>query len=311
METCYKAFRTELVKRIPLRSDRFGFEPEITVKIAKLGCRIFEVPISYHGRDYAEGKKIGPKDAVSAVWTLLKYWVISDIGHVGQHTLARMRELGSYNRTMFALFSRHLGSRVLEIGAGAGNLSRFLLDRDSVILSDYEDEYLHLLQRRFGTYENVQIRRLDLDTFHAADVAADDIDSVVCLNVLEHVENDRRVLSELFQAIRPGGALVVLVPAHPALYSDLDRNLGHHRRYTEASLASLFQEAGFVIEAKRYFNWVGAVGWYVFGRVLKRPHITKVATKGFGLVSRLRTLEERFHFGFGLSVIVVGRRPAA
>ena len=309
METCYKAFRTELIKRIPLRSNRFGFEPEVTVKIAKLGCRIFEVPISYHGRDYSEGKKIGPKDAVSAVWTLLKYWVISDIGHVGQHTLARRRELGSYNRTMFAIFAGYLGQRVLEIGAGAGNLSRFLLDRDAVILSDYEDEYLHLLRRRFGTYENVQIRPLDLNTFRAEDVEAEGIDSVVCLNVLEHVENDRRVLSELYRAIRPGGVLAVLVPAHQALYCDLDKNLGHFRRYTEASLVGLFREAGFVVETSRYFNWVGAVGWYLFGRILKRPHITKVATKGFGLVSRLRTLEERFHFSFGLSVIVVGRRP--
>jgi SAM-dependent methyltransferase len=141
-------------------------------------------------------------------------------------------------------------------------------------------------------------------------VAADDIDSVVCLNVLEHVEDDRRVLSELYRAIQPGGTVTVLVPAHPALYSDLDRNLGHFRRYTEASLTSVFRDAGFVVETSRYFNWVGAVGWYVFGRVMKRPHITKVATRGFGLVSRLRTIEERFRFRFGLSVIVVGRRPA-
>jgi glycosyltransferase involved in cell wall biosynthesis len=311
METCYKAFRTPLIKRIPLRSNRFGFEPEITVKIAKLGCRVFEVPISYHGRDYAEGKKIGPRDAVSAIWTLVKYWVASDIGHVGQHTLARMRELGSYNRTMFALFSRALGRRVLEIGAGAGNLSRFLLDRELVILSDYEDEYLHLLRRRFGTYENVRIQRLDLNTFHAQDVAPDAIDSVVCLNVLEHVENDRRVLSELYQAIVPGGVVVVLVPAHPALFSALDANLGHYRRYTEPGLVALFREAGFVVEMSRYFNWVGAIGWYVFGRILRRPHITKLATKGFGVVARLRALEERFRFGFGLSVIVVGRKPVA
>jgi glycosyltransferase involved in cell wall biosynthesis len=310
METCYKAFRTELIKGIPLRSNRFGFEPEVTVKIAKLGCRIFEVPISYHGRDYSEGKKIGPGDGISAVWTLLKYWMMSDIGHVGRHTLARMRELGPYNRDIFGLFAKYLGSRVLEIGAGAGNLSRFLLDRDSVILSDYEDEYLQLLRRRFGSFENIQIRRVDLNTFNAGEVAADDIDSVVCLNVLEHVEDDRRVLSELYRAIQPGGTVTVLVPAHPALYSDLDRNLGHFRRYTEASLTSVFRDAGFVVETSRYFNWVGAVGWYVFGRVMKRPHITKVATRGFGLVSRLRTIEERFRFRFGLSVIVVGRRPA-
>jgi len=310
METCYKAFRTELIKRIPLRSDRFGFEPEVTMKVAKLGCRIFEVPISYHGRDYAEGKKIGPKDAVSAVWTLLKYWVISDIGHVGQHTLARMSELGSYNRTMFDLFAPFLGRRVLEIGAGAGNLSRFVLDRDYVILTDFETEYLHLLRRRFGTYENVQIRHLDLNTFTAADLAGDAIDSVVCLNVLEHIEDDRRVLKELFRAIEPGGVVVVLVPAHPELYSDLDKNLGHFRRYTEGLLVERFREAGFVVEKSRYFNWVGAIGWYVFGRMMKKPHITKAATRGYRLASSLRALEEPAGFRFGLSTIVIGRRRA-
>ena len=309
METCYKAFRTEVIRRIPLRSDGFGFEPEVTVKVAKLGCRVFEVPISYHGRDYAEGKKIGPRDAIAAVWTLLKYWVVSDIGHVGQHTLARMNELGAYNRTMFDLFSPYLGQRVLEIGAGAGNLSRFLLDRDAVMLTDYEMEYLHLLRRRFGSYENVQIRCLDLDTFRGADLAGESIDSVVCLNVLEHIRDDRRVLAELYRLLKPGGVLVVLVPAHPQLYSDLDRNLGHHRRYTQAMLVDLMREAGFSIEHSRYFNWVGAIGWYVFGRVLRRGHITKTALTGYRLVSGLRALEERYQFGFGLSTLVVGRRP--
>ena len=311
METCYKAFRTGLIKRIPLRSDRFGFEPEVTMKVARLGCRIFEVPISYHGRDHAEGKKIGPGDAVAAVWTLLKYWVVSDIGHIGQHTLARMSELGAYNRTMFDLFAPCLGRRVLEIGAGAGNLSRFLLDRDYVILTDFETEYLHLLRRRFGTYENVQIRHLDLNTFTAADLAGDAIDTVVCLNVLEHIEDDRRVLKELCRAIEPGGAVVVLVPAHAELYSDLDKNLGHFRRYTKGLLEERFREAGFVVEKSPYFNWVGAIGWYVFGRVLKRPHITKAATRGYQLASRVRALEEPAGFSFGLSTIVVARRAGS
>jgi ubiquinone/menaquinone biosynthesis C-methylase UbiE len=279
------------------------------MKVAKLGCRIFEVPISYHGRDYAEGKKIGPRDAVSAVWTLLKYWVISDIGHVGQHTLARMSELGSYNRLMFGLFAPRLGRRVLEIGAGAGNLSRFLLDRDAVILSDFENEYLHLLRRRFGTYENVEIRRIDLNTFTAEDLAGNRIDSVVCLNVLEHIEDDKRVLSELYRAIEPGGVVIVLVPAHPELYCDLDRNLAHFRRYTRELLEERFREAGFAVEKSRYFNWVGAVGWYLFGRLLKRPHITKAATRGYRLVAGLRNLEEPDGFRFGLSTIAIGRRP--
>ena len=157
----------------------------------------------------------------------------------------------------------------------------------------------------------MQIRRLDLNTFTAADLAGDKIDSVVCLNVLEHIEDDRRVLAELYRAIEPGGVVVVLVPAHPALYSDLDRNLGHFRRYTRELLEQRFRDAGFVIEKSRYFNWVGAVGWYVIGRLLKRPHITKAATRGYRLVSRMRTLEEPAGFQFGLSTIAIGRRPAS
>lgn len=73
METCYKVFTADVLGRVHLQSDRFGFEPEVTAKISRLGCRIYEVPISYHGRTYAEGKKIGWKDGMSAIWTILKY----------------------------------------------------------------------------------------------------------------------------------------------------------------------------------------------------------------------------------------------
>ena len=73
METCYKAFRADILKRITLKSDRFGFEPEFTLKVAKLKCRIYEVPISYSGRDYSEGKKIGWKDGLAAFFHILRY----------------------------------------------------------------------------------------------------------------------------------------------------------------------------------------------------------------------------------------------
>ena len=79
METCYKVFRTDLLKSIPIRSDRFGFEPEITMKCAKRKLRIYEVPISYHGRTYEEGKKIGWKDGVKALGVILKFWLIDDL----------------------------------------------------------------------------------------------------------------------------------------------------------------------------------------------------------------------------------------
>ena len=73
METCYKAFRTEIIKSINIREERFGFEPEITAKVARMNCRIYEVGISYYGRTYEEGKKIGWRDGIRAIWCILKY----------------------------------------------------------------------------------------------------------------------------------------------------------------------------------------------------------------------------------------------
>jgi hypothetical protein len=73
METCYKAFRREIIDKIDLREERFGFEPEFTAKVARLGCRIYEVGISYSGRTYAEGKKIGWRDGLRALWCVLRY----------------------------------------------------------------------------------------------------------------------------------------------------------------------------------------------------------------------------------------------
>jgi glycosyltransferase involved in cell wall biosynthesis len=73
METCYKVFVKQILEQITLKSERFGFEPEFTAKVARLDVRIYEVPISYHGRTYAEGKKIGWKDGVSAIWSILRF----------------------------------------------------------------------------------------------------------------------------------------------------------------------------------------------------------------------------------------------
>jgi glycosyltransferase involved in cell wall biosynthesis len=73
METCYKVFRREILSRLTLKSERFGFEPEVTIKLARLGCRIYEVPISYAGRDYSEGKKIGWKDGFAAIWHIIRF----------------------------------------------------------------------------------------------------------------------------------------------------------------------------------------------------------------------------------------------
>src|SRR5436190_12717657 len=129
METCYKVFRTDLLKSIPIRSDRFGFEPEITMKSAKRKLRIYEVPISYHGRTYEEGKKIGWRDGLKALGVILRFWLIDDLyaEPYGRGVLNNLTGTPQYLSWLAETLQCHVGDEVLEIGAGVGNLTGRLM----------------------------------------------------------------------------------------------------------------------------------------------------------------------------------------
>src|SRR5580704_15710192 len=121
METCYKAFRTSLLQSIPIRSDRFGLEPELTIKLAKRHVRVYETPIAYHGRTYEEGKKIGLKDAFEAVYVILRYAFTKDIYKgSGPDILDALSDADHFNRWMADTIRPYVGERVLEIGSGIG-----------------------------------------------------------------------------------------------------------------------------------------------------------------------------------------------
>ncbi|MBI2689950.1 MAG: glycosyltransferase family 2 protein [Acidobacteria bacterium] len=125
METCYKVFRTDLLKSIPIRSNRFGFEPEITMKSSKRKLRIYEVPISYHGRTFEEGKKIGWKDGIKALAAIVYFWLIDDlyVEPYGRGHLHNITGTPQYVSWLTRQLRPHLGDRILEVGAGIGNLA--------------------------------------------------------------------------------------------------------------------------------------------------------------------------------------------
>lgn len=314
METGYKAFRTVLIQGIPLRSNRFGFEPEITAKVAKLGCRIFEVPIDYYGRTYAQGKKIGLKDAFQALYVILKYWLIDDLYTVesaGVRTLRIMEGAGKYNDWLFKQCEPYIGDRVLEMGSGVGNITSFLVDRDHVLATDVADSHLRELERQFGGFSNVKVSRLDFNDPKAADSFIEkDFDTVLSMNVLEHVENDGTALKVCHGILRPGGRLVLLVPAHNALYCDMDKNIEHYRRYDMGSLSRSVQEAGFKIVHRRHLNMLGALGWFVNGKVLRRQLIPSRQLRLFDFIIKLLALEKWIQPPFGLSILLVAEKQA-
>jgi len=311
METCYKAVRTRLLQSIPIRSPDFRLEPELTFKLAKRGAHMFEVPISYAGRTYDEGKKIGFKDALLAFGAMLRWWVIDDIykpDEYGSNILVGMSNVPNFNRWMADVLRPHVGARVLEVGAGIGNLSGLLSPRDHYTVSDVNPYYLDYLRNFADGKPYMDVRKVDLTA--AADFAdlAGRYDTVICLNVLEHVENEAGSLNNIRAALAPGGRAIILVPQDPALYGTLDDVLGHQRRYTRAQLQDVVEANGFVVDTIFDFNRVTRPGWWLNGQVLKRRHFSKVQLKLVNLFTWLFRRVDRLLPWDGASLIAVARR---
>jgi len=312
METCYKMFRREVVRSLSIESRRFGIEPEITAKVARRGYRIYEVPISYYGRTYDEGKKIGWKDAVSALATIVRHGLreVEDPNNVGHVTLMRMARLEPYNRWLVSRFEDAVGRRVLEIGAGFGNITRHFKGRDLLVASDLDPVALEHLKGVFRDDPSVRVAsyHFPLDPTALEEVRAMRIDTVVCLNVLEHIEDDRATLADMYDLLQPGGRLVLLVPAFARLFGTLDEHLRHFRRYEKDELEEKVRAAGFVLEDVLYVNRPGIFGWWLNGRVLRRRVLPRSQLLAFKLLMPLLEREKVERPSAGLSLVAIGRK---
>jgi glycosyltransferase involved in cell wall biosynthesis len=311
METGYKVFRADIIKSIPIRSSRFGVEPEITAKLAKVHARIFEVPISYAGRAYWEGKKIRWTDGITAVWTILRYAFVDDQENAdpGYKTLLRLSRAERYNQWMLQQLAPWLGLRVLEIGSGIGSFTRYLVGRELVVATELNLRYLRILGNTFERHTGVEVMRLDLTDFDPAPLAARDLDTILCFNVLEHIDDDREALRRLHASLAPGGRLLLLVPAHEWLYGAIDRAIDHHRRYEQAGLVAKLEGAGFHVEHTQFFNRLGILGWCLNSVILRRTRVPGFQLHLQNLLVPLLRAEAVFPLPFGLSLIAVARRP--
>jgi glycosyltransferase involved in cell wall biosynthesis len=311
METCYKAFRMSLARSIPIRSNRFGIEPELTIKFAKRQAAIYEVPISYHGRTYDEGKKIGAWDAVNALWVILRCYFTRDI-YVdrGAKILDSLAGTRRFNRWMADTVRPWLGADVLELGAGIGNMTQHLSrGRKAYVASDINEEHMARSRVRFRGRPNLTIHKCDLCDPRDFEALRGQFDSVVCLNVVEHVEDEAAALGNIRSALKPGGLAIILVPQDQKAYGTLDEVLGHYRRYSEAQLRLRMEEAGFVVERMLHFNRVTRPGWRFNGQVLKRQSFSRFQLSVFDLLVPLwRRIDDLLPWT-AVSVIAIGRAP--
>jgi SAM-dependent methyltransferase len=224
---------------------------------------------------------------------------------------AGMAAAANYADWTFSLFAPYLRGDVLEVGCGVGTFTKLLVGVPAVrrILSiDVSPEAV--------AYTRAHVSHPSLDVKHAGvrDVA-DAFDAVICMNVLEHIEDDEGALRHMIERLRPGGTLFLLVPAHQALYSEFDREGGHYRRYNKRHMRGLIARAARAAPIgvwQFYFNSIGALGYFVVYRVLRKPPRAD-ATAEVGWFDRyvvpLQRRIERNRSPFGLSLVSVITKP--
>jgi SAM-dependent methyltransferase len=202
----------------------------------------------------------------------------------------------------------HLGANVLEVGSGLGSITQHLAEGRRLVATDIDDTCVAGLHERFDGVDNVEVVQADLRNWETDE----EFDSVVMINVLEHIEDDAGALAGLSRFLKPGGSIVIYVPALNGLYGPWDLTVGHYRRYSRPRLRSVFEEAGLEPGEIRYANLLGIPAWVAFSRFSKAD-ATSVG-KSLPIWDRIgvpagRFLERHVRVPIGLNVLGVARRP--
>ncbi len=223
----------------------------------------------------------------------------------------RMARAANYVAWQRRLVHSDLGQRVLEVGCGVGNFTGSLLDREAVVAVDVEPRCIARLKRRYAGRRNLHAFVCDVLSPEFRDLARFEPDSCVCLNVLEHTADDRAALAAMAAVVRPGGAIVLIVPAFQSLYGPIDRNLGHFRRYSRGAMSRLADRAGLRLRKAHYSNFIGFFGWWMNARVWKLEAQSAQQIEVFDrfLVPVASAVERLLPPPFGQSLVAVLERP--
>lgn len=172
----------------------------------------------------------------------------------------------NYHNWIYENIESKLGDKIAEIGSGVGNFTEFLLRNDNAKVDAYEPCAKMHDNSKF--LKNPRVHCINSNFELVTKSSADKYDSVIFINVLEHIQNDFEALNKAHRIIRRSGQLVIFVPALQFLYSDFDRSIGHYRRYQRSKLIELVQNAGFKILSCKYFDSLGIIPWFLFMKLM-------------------------------------------
>jgi len=224
-----------------------------------------------------------------------------------------MNKASHFNKWVYSTIQPYLKGKILEAGSGIGNISAFCIeDNYQITLTDSEEDFVSMLKEKFGNFSNVNgIFQLDLvnkDFQNVYKEYLDRFDSVFYLNVLEHIENDRQAVVNSSMLLKPGGTLIILVPAYSSLFSKWDKQLGHFRRYTARSLRKVVENESLTVKKVFYFNALGIAGW-LYAKMLGKKDLPKREMSLFNKIVFFAKLDDKILLRkMGLSVIAIATK---
>lgn len=223
--------------------------------------------------------------------------------------LDAVAEASNYYDWIIRGFSGAFGKRIIEVGAGIGTVSELVLKKASpseMLLIEPAQNNIPELQRKFGGDPRVRVFPGYLEQVSNSDSA----DTIIAVNVMEHVFRDATFLRAAYRLLSRDGALLLLVPAVPIIYGTLDRAFDHYRRYTKAGLRKLLLDAGFEVEKLHYLNSIGVAAWFMSSTVLRRKSLSRTQVRFYDrlVIPWLSWLESRVHPPIGQSLLAIARK---
>jgi 2-polyprenyl-3-methyl-5-hydroxy-6-metoxy-1,4-benzoquinol methylase len=244
----------------------------------------------------------------------MKEFAFKPIDNEGEDTLKTIALASHFNKWMYTTIKPWCNGKILEIGSGVGNISEYFLhDNANIQLTDIRKGYCESLRLKFaGQKTLLGVETMDLvdkDFDQKFNKYFENFDTVFALNVVEHIYNDKLAIANCYKLLKPGGRLVILVPAYQWLFNSFDSELEHYRRYTRKQVESLFLTSNFNIYNSRYFNAAGIAGWFVSGKIQHHRIIPAGQIRLYDrLVIFFKVLDKIIFNSFGLSVITVGKK---
>jgi 2-polyprenyl-3-methyl-5-hydroxy-6-metoxy-1,4-benzoquinol methylase len=232
--------------------------------------------------------------------------------YIGHANLEIISENSRFNNWMYGHIKAGLKEKmgnILEVGSGLGTISEKIIHDMGpsvhITLTDVSVTYVQSLKIKYSSFKNVSVSRMDLNNKEEySKIGYEKYDTIVAINVLEHVRDDLLALHEIYKMLKKDGILIILVPCHKFLYNVIDKNIGHYRRYTKKELYNKIKETNFTAVCMYYLNTMGVVGWYFSGNVLKNGAISPTASRWFDRLVPLLGYLDRITFNrIGLSLI--------